>query len=102
MSFLRWLMRLVFGLVALLCVAIGFYFAVDNPEQIAPKLAGFALPESSVGFWLIGFLLFGLLLGFIVSLVPFYAERRRARGLERQLTRMEKELQTVRRQVSGE
>ncbi|SDZ86331.1 lipopolysaccharide assembly protein LapA domain-containing protein [Microbulbifer marinus] len=102
MSFLRWLLRLFYGLLALLCIAVGVYFAVDNPDAIAPNFAGYALPSGSVGFWLIGFLLLGLLLGFVVSLVPFYAERRRARGLERQLQRLERELQTVRRQVSGD
>ncbi|WP_226876931.1 lipopolysaccharide assembly protein LapA domain-containing protein [Microbulbifer hainanensis] len=102
MSFLRWLLRLFYGLLALLCIAIGVYFAVDNPDTIAPKLAGNTLPSGSVGFWLIGFLLFGLLLGFIVSLLPYYAERRRASGLERQLQRLERELHSVRRQVSGD
>lgn len=102
MSFLRWLMRLFFGLLALVCIVIGVYFAVDNPDTLAPRLAGYALPEGSAGFWLIGFLLAGLLLGFVVSLLPFYAERRRSHGLERQLQRVERELQTVRRQVAGE
>ncbi|MCX2842176.1 lipopolysaccharide assembly protein LapA domain-containing protein [Microbulbifer thermotolerans] len=102
MSFLRWLMRLIYGLLALLCFVAGVYFAADNPDVIAPRLAGFALPEGGVGFWLIGFLLIGLLLGFVASLLPFYAERRRARGLERQLQRLERELHTVRRQVSGD
>ncbi|WP_346836736.1 LapA family protein [Microbulbifer sp. SAOS-129_SWC] len=102
MSFLRWLLRLFYGLLALLCIAIGIYFAVDNPDSIVPRFAGQALPAGSVGFWLIGFLLFGVLLGFVVSLLPFYAERRRAAGLERQLQRLERELHTVRRQVSGE
>lgn len=102
MSFLRWLMRLIYGLLALLCIAVGVYFAIDNPDPIAPTFAGYALPARSVGFWLIGFLLLGLLLGFVVSLLPFYAERRRARGLERQLQRLERELHTVRRQVSAD
>ena len=102
MSFLRWLLRLFYGLLALLCIGIGVYFAVDNPESISPNFVGYTLPPGSVGFWLIGFLLFGLLLGFIVSLLPLYAERRRARGLERQLLRVERELHTVRRQVSGD
>lgn len=102
MSFLRWLLRLFYGLLALLCIAIGVYFAVDNPDSIAPSFAGYTMPAGSVGFWLIGALLVGLLLGFIVSLLPFYAERRRARGLERQLQRLERELHTVRRQVSSD
>ncbi|MCW8127089.1 LapA family protein [Microbulbifer halophilus] len=102
MSFLRWLLRLFYGLLALLCIAVGVYFAVDNPDTIAPNFAGHAMPPGSVGFWLIGALLVGLLIGFIVSLLPFYAERRRARGLERQLQRLERELYTVRRQVSAD
>ena len=102
MSFLRWLLRLFYGLLALLCIGIGVYFAVDNPDSISPNFIGHNLPNGSVGFWLIGFLLIGVLLGFVVSLLPFYGERRRARGLERQLQRTEKELHTVRRQVSGD
>lgn len=102
LSFLRWLLRLFYGLLALLCIAIGIYFAVDNPETISPSLGGYALRSGSVGFWLIAFLLFGVLLGFLVSLLPYYAERRRARGLERQMQRLERELYTVRRQVSGD
>lgn len=102
MSFLRWLLRLFYGLLALLCIAVGVYFAVDNPDTIAPSFAGHTMPPGSVGFWLIGALLAGLLIGFIVSLLPFYAERRRARGLERQLQRLERELYTVRRQVSAD
>lgn len=102
MSFLRWLLRLFYGVLALLCIAIGVYFAVDNPKLITPSFIGHAMPEGSVGFWLIGALLVGVLLGFIVSLLPFYGERRRARGLERQLHRTEQELYTVRRKVSGD
>lgn len=102
MAFLRWLSRLLYGFLALLCIAVGVYFAVDNPESISPSFAGYHLPDGSVGFWLIGFLLLGLLLGFLVSLLPYYTERRRARGLERQLLRLERELHTVRRKVSGD
>ncbi|MGL6160217.1 LapA family protein [Microbulbifer sp.] len=101
MSFLRWLLRLFYGLLALLCIAIGIYFAVDNPDTISPSLGGYTLRSGSVGFWLIAFLLFGVLLGFIVGLLPLHAERRRAQGLERQMQRLERELHTVRRQVSG-
>lgn len=102
MSFLRWLSRILFGVLALLCIAVGVYFAVDNPESISPRFAGYTLFPGSVGFWLIGFLLLGALLGFLASLLPYYTERRRVRGLERQLLRTERELQTVRRQVSGD
>ncbi|MFI2810752.1 MULTISPECIES: LapA family protein [Microbulbifer] len=102
MSFLRWLLRILYGALALICIAIGVYFAVDNPQSIAPRFAGLVMPEGSVGFWLIGALLFGVLLGFIVSLLPLYAERRRVRGLQKQLDRTEEELYTVRRKVSGD
>ncbi|GAA5525352.1 hypothetical protein Maes01_01921 [Microbulbifer aestuariivivens] len=102
MSFLRWLLRLIYGVLALLCIAIGVYFAVDNPQLITPSLIGRALPEGSVGFWLIGALLAGVLLGFIVSLLPLYGERRRAHRLEKKLDRTEQELYTVRRKVSGD
>lgn len=102
MAFMRWLSRLFIGLLALLCVAMGLYFAVDNPDTVAPSLAGLQLPAGSVGFWLIAFLLIGLLAGFVASLMPWYSERRRARILERQLQRSERELQAVRRKVSGD
>lgn len=102
MSFLRWMSRLLFGALALVCVALGVYFAVDNPESITPQFGGYTLFPGSVGFWLIGFLLIGALLGFLASLLPYYTERHRVKGLERQLTRTERELQTVRRQVAGE
>ena len=102
MSFLRWLLRIFYGVLALVCIAIGIYFAVENPQTISPSFAGLVMPEGSVGFWLIGALLFGVLLGFVVSLLPFYAERRRVRGLQKQLDRTEQELYTVRRKVSGD
>ncbi|WP_444931670.1 lipopolysaccharide assembly protein LapA domain-containing protein [Microbulbifer sp. SSSA002] len=102
MSFLRWLIRIVYGVVALLCVALGIYFAVANPETIAPNIVGYPLPEGSVGFWLIGFLLLGLLLGFIVSLLPVYAKRRQVKVLEKQLEKMERELRSAHRKVSGD
>lgn len=102
MSFLRWISRLLFGILALACIALGVYFAVDNPESITPRFAGYPLFAGSVGFWLIGFLLIGALLGFLASLLPYWTERRRVKGLERQLLRTERELHTVRRQVAGD
>ncbi|MCO1334105.1 lipopolysaccharide assembly protein LapA domain-containing protein [Microbulbifer sp. OS29] len=102
MSFLRWLIRIVYGVLALLCIALGIYFAVANPETITPNIVGYQLPAGSVGFWLVGFLLLGLLAGFAVSLQPIYAERRRARVLEKQLKKVERELQTAHRKVSGD
>ncbi|MCA0900764.1 LapA family protein [Microbulbifer agarilyticus] len=102
MSFLRWISRLLFGILALVCIALGVYFAVDNPESITPRLAGYPLFAGSVGFWLIGFLLIGALLGFLASLLPYWTERHRVKALERQLLRTERELHTVRRQVAGD
>nr|WP_237709634.1 LapA family protein [Microbulbifer agarilyticus] len=102
MSFLRWISRLLFGILALVCIALGVYFAVDNPESITPRFAGYPLFAGSVGFWLIGFLLIGALLGFWASLLPYWTERHRVKALERQLLRTERELHTVRRQVAGD
>ncbi|MEW5250784.1 lipopolysaccharide assembly protein LapA domain-containing protein [Microbulbifer sp. 2201CG32-9] len=102
MSFLHWLLRLCYGLLALFCVVIGVYFSVDNPQSITPTLAGYALPTGSVGFWLIGFLLLGALLGVLAGLPPFYVERRRVHRLERQLRRSEKESHMARRTASGD
>lgn len=102
MLFLSWLSRFCYGLLALVCIAAGMCFAVDNPQNISPSFAGYVLFSGSVGFWLIGFLLLGLSLGFAASLMPFYIERRRVRGLERQLQRAERKLEGLRRQVSGD
>ncbi|WHI46382.1 lipopolysaccharide assembly protein LapA domain-containing protein [Microbulbifer sp. JMSA004] len=102
MSFLRWLTRIVYGVVALLCIALGVYFAVANPETVAPNIVGYQLPSGSVGFWLIGFLLLGLLLGFVVSLQPIFIKRRQVRALEKQLKKMERELHSAHRKASGD
>ncbi|WP_232053703.1 lipopolysaccharide assembly protein LapA domain-containing protein [Microbulbifer sp. GL-2] len=102
MSFLRWLMHFFFGFVALLCVALGIYIAVENPQIISPVIAGYAPFSGSVGVWLIGMLLLGVLLGFLASLLPLFSQRRRARGLSKQLKKLERELQAAHRKVSGD
>ncbi|QFT54342.1 lipopolysaccharide assembly protein LapA domain-containing protein [Microbulbifer sp. THAF38] len=102
MSFLRWLMHFFFGLLALICVALGIYFAVENSQVISPVIAGYSLQSGSVGVWLICMLLLGVLLGFLASLLPIFSQHRRARGLNKQLKKMERELQAVHRKASGD
>ncbi|MFS1524659.1 lipopolysaccharide assembly protein LapA domain-containing protein [Microbulbifer sp. 2304DJ12-6] len=102
MSFLRWLLHIAYGLLALVCVAFGIYFAVENPQVIAPVIAGNALYSGSVGVWLISTLLLGVLLGFLASLLPVYSQRRRVRGLNKQLKKLERELHAAHQKVSGD
>lgn len=78
---------LFFGLLALICVALGIYFAVENSQVISPVIAGYSLQSGSVGVWLICMLLLGVLLGFLASLLPIFSQHRRARGLNKQLKR---------------
>ncbi|GAA5445144.1 hypothetical protein Misp06_03337 [Microbulbifer sp. NBRC 101763] len=102
MSFLRWLMHVFLGFVALLCVALGIYISVENPQIISPVIAGYSPFSGSVGVWLIAMLLLGILLGVLASLLPLFTQRRRVRGLSRQLKKMERELQAAHRKVSGD
>ncbi|WP_299584978.1 lipopolysaccharide assembly protein LapA domain-containing protein [uncultured Microbulbifer sp.] len=102
MSFLRWLMHFMFGLLALACVALGIYFAVENSQIISPVVAGYALQSGSVGVWLVCVLLLGILLGFLASLLPIFSQRRRVRGLSKQLKKVERELQAAHRKASGD
>lgn len=102
MSFLSGLSRFFYGLLALLCIAVGMYFAVDNAQPVSPSFGGYTPLTGGVGVWLIGFLLLGFALGFVASLLPRFVERRRVRRLERQLRRAEQALQGLRRQLSGD
>lgn len=92
--FLRWT-KFAALLIAFL---LGAWFALENSASVAVSLFGFPLPALSLGVWLLLFTGLGVVLGFVFSLPPLLALKRRIKARERQLAHCEKELTQLRLQ----
>lgn len=89
MKRLVWIVKIAILLLALL---LGGAFALENNQTVTVQLWGLPMPELSLGVWLLGFALVGMVLGFLVSFLGYLLLKRRLRSRERQLARQQREL----------
>tara|TARA_R110000850_G_scaffold15957_29_gene49696 strand:- start:1349 stop:1648 length:300 start_codon:yes stop_codon:yes gene_type:complete len=90
--------RWIYVLVLLAALVIGFIFNSENASEVTVTLLGNVLPELRLGIWLLIFTLFGLLLGFVLNLIPSMALRRSLVSVRRRNEKLEQEIQTLRSQ----
>ncbi len=62
------LKSIVYVLVALAFIIFGLIFSFRNQELISVDLLFFEMPLFSIGFWILGSLIAGVLLGLILAL----------------------------------
>ena len=61
------LKNLILFLIVILCIGLGGWLFLDNPEPISMTFLGFKTPELPKGIWLLGALFIGCVLGIISS-----------------------------------
>jgi len=86
--------RLLKVLLGLAIVALGVWFTSENSEPIALVLLGFAMPPLKLGFWVLGALLLGVLLGVAVGALPAL---RAANKIKRQARLLDKQKDEINR-----
>ena len=93
MSFLRNLLAVA---IALVMVAAGVLFALQNPEPIALDILVMKLPERSLALWVLAALALGGLLGLLLSSLALLRLRARLAATRRQLARAQTEVDRLR------
>ena len=93
MAFLRNLLALA---IALLMVAIGVLFALQNPEPVPLDILVMRLPERSLALWVLAALAIGGVLGLLLSSLAMLRLRTTLAATRRQLGRAQTEVDRLR------
>ena len=93
MSFLRNLLAVA---IALVMVAVGVLFALQNPEPIALDILVMKLPARSLALWVLAALALGGLLGLLLSSLVVLRLRAGLASTRRQLARAQTEVDRLR------
>ena len=93
MSFLRNLLALA---IALVMVAVGVLFALQNPEPVALDILVMRLPEHSLALWVLLALALGGILGLALSGIAVLRLRATLASTRRQLGRAQTEVDRLR------
>ncbi len=92
-STFRWVKKILIIVWLISMVFIGAWFAFDNPNKISPILFGTALPNLSLGVYLVGTLIIGILLGASLSFLGaqgrVFRVTRERRALSKEVQRLE-------------
>ncbi|MFK7161123.1 LapA family protein [Marinospirillum sp. MEB164] len=88
--------RLSFSLVLLACVVFGLLFSIRNQTLVTLDLLIFTLPEASLALIIIGAVLIGTLIGWLLILPYAIKSRAQKAKLQRELKLSQKELHQLR------
>lgn len=88
--------RLFFSLVLLACVVFGLLFSIRNQTLVTLDLLIFTLPEASLALIMIGAVLIGTLIGWLLILPYAIKSRAQKAKLQRELKLSQKELHQLR------
>ena len=94
MILFKWLRMILVGLWCIALLLFGCWLVIDNPDNIAPILAGFTMPQLSLGFYLCLSILTGVMLGFISSYLVTQAH---LFSKKRELKRAKRQMQALQR-----
>ena len=86
-------------ILLMVACATGMILALQNDAPASLILFGYSLPQLSVGLWVVIALLFGAIIGFLLSFLPrFFMNYSRA-AKDKKIQSLEKEISRLR--VSG-
>ena len=85
MTFLR---RLLYVVLVLVLIAIGFWIGVDNQAPATFYLLGFSLGELPVGLWMLSALCVGVACGLLVTAPTVFRLRRKNLTLIKRLQKI--------------
>lgn len=91
------LKRLLLLCLVVLLLMLGLWFSSENTERVAVLLLGFPMPEVALGVLLLVVLLFGAVMGFVMSMLPLLRLTNRNLSLSRKLKRRDLELERLRK-----
>ncbi len=91
-----WIKRLVTILLILLALALGIWITLDNSQPVSLILFGFALPSAKLGVWILATFVLGIAVGYLGSLWPYLATKRKLLSQDRKIKRSERELDKLR------
>lgn len=88
--------RAFFLLLLLACVIFGLLFSIRNQTLVTVDLLAFTLPEASLALVIIGAILLGTLLGWLLILPYALRSRAQKAKIQRELKLSQKELHQLR------
>ena len=88
--------RLLKVMLALVIVALGFWFTSENSGAVSLVVFGFVLPELKVGLWVLGAFLLGAALGVFTGIGPRMNASRQLKKQRNALKKQEAELHRLR------
>lgn len=90
--------KLILILLIILLLLTALIFSLNNRTAVSLQFLGYETPEIGLAVWLISALVFGALLGIIVSSLASFNSGRKRKHLEKKLAQSERALE---RQRSG-
>ena len=91
-----WLKRILLITVVGLFVVIGWSFGSSNTVKVPLDLFGFTFLPTGLGLLLLSFFFAGSLVGFTVSLLPYFGAKKQVLLLNRKVVGYEKEIAKLR------
>lgn len=95
---LKWLKRVVFGIVVILFLVVGIFFAIRNPQLIHLDLVFWQGPELSVALYSILSFSLGAIIALLIGSVSYLRSERQIRILNKRLEKSQHELDTLRKE----
>jgi apolipoprotein N-acyltransferase len=92
----KWLKRFFLCAILVFVCLFTLVFSVENSQVISPVFFGIPLASLSVGLWMTVSLLFGALVGLLISVLPVYLGRYSLLYKDKKIQRLEKELSILR------
>lgn len=93
---IKWIKRLILLLLLIVAIVLGVVITSENSQQLSVVFLGYTLPELKLGLWLVLTLLLGSILGLILCTFSLFIRGQSVNAKNRQIKRLEQELQQLR------
>lgn len=97
---MRWLVRLVYLFILLICVAIATL--VVNQQPVAVEFLGWTSPEYDLSYWLLGSVLLGIGIGWMMSSTWLLRLKLKERRERKEKTQAISQLQAAQTQIDAQ
>lgn len=96
---MRWLVRLVYLLILLICVAVATL--VVNQEPVSVEFLGWVSPEYDLSYWLLGAVLLGIGIGWMMSSTWLLRLKLNERRERKEKTQAENQLRAAQAKIDA-
>ena len=95
---MRWLVRLVYLIVMIILFALGTL--VVNQEPVAVEFVGWKSPEYDLSYWLLGSVLLGIFIGWIMTSTWLLRSQLNERRERKEKKQVKNELEAAQTQIA--